>query len=157
MCTWETWPLKAVPKPVYCYCGFADMAKVCFAKLSSVSSVLSMNKAGPSGRADQTLRRFVEAHPYFHFYSRNWDQMASTVSVTTGSPSRGGDVAVYVIDINQLSMPTPFCSLLVSVPVFKAPSTVFHFIYSPDNSPLSHSVLPVFFLPYWSFQLHISL
>ena len=30
-------------------------------------------------------------------------------------------------------------------------STVFHSINSPDNSPLSHSVLPVLFLPYWSF------
>ena len=27
----------------------------------------------------------------------------------------------------------------------------------PDNSPLSHSVLPVLPLPYWSFQLYISL
>ena len=27
----------------------------------------------------------------------------------------------------------------------------------PDNSPLSHSVLPVLSLPYWSFQLCISL
>ena len=31
-------------------------------------------------------------------------------------------------------------------------STVFHSINSPDNSPFSHSVLPVLFLPYWSFQ-----
>ena len=40
---------------------------------------------------------------------------------------------------------------------FLALSTVFHSINSPDNSPLSHSVLPVLFLPYWSFQLYISL
>ena len=33
-------------------------------------------------------------------------------------------------------------------------STVFLSINSPDNSPLSHSVLPVLFLPYWSFQLY---
>ena len=58
-----------------------------------------------------------------------------------GSPSRGGDVAVYV---------------LVSLSVFMALSTVFHLINSPDNSPLSHSVLPVLILPDWSFQLHIS-
>ena len=46
-----------------------------------------------------------------------------------------------------------FCS---SVSVFMALSTVFHSINSPDNSPLSHSVLLVFFLPYWFFQLYIS-
>ena len=37
------------------------------------------------------------------------------------------------------------------------PSTVFHSINSLDNSPLSYSVLLVLFLPYWSFQLYISL
>ena len=74
-----------------------------------------------------------------------------------GSPSRGGDVAVYVFDINQPSLPIPFYSVLVSISVFMALSTVFHSINSPDNSPLSHSVLPVLFLPYCSFQPYISL
>ena len=83
------------------------------------------------------------------------------------SPSRGGDVK----DINQPSLPTPFYSVLVSVSVLLTPfysilvsvyvfmelSTVFHSINSLDNSPLSHSVLPVLILPYWSFQLYISL
>ena len=68
--------------------------------------------------------------------------------VRAGSPSRGGDVTVYVFDINQPSLPTPFYSVLASISVFTAVSTVFHSINSPDNSPLSHSVLPVFFLPY---------
>ena len=78
--------------------------------------------------------------------------------VPAGSPSRGGDVAYYVLDINQLSLSTPFYSVLVSMSVFMALSTVFHsMINSPDNSPLSHSVLLVLFLPYWSFQLYISL
>ena len=36
-------------------------------------------------------------------------------------------------------------------------STVFYSINSPDNSPFSHSVLPVSSLPYWSFQLYVSL
>ena len=60
-----------------------------------------------------------------------------------GSPSHGGDVKVYVKDINWLSLPTPFYSVLVSpfysvlvsVSVFMALSTVFHSIISPDNSP----------------------
>ena len=74
-----------------------------------------------------------------------------------GSPSRGEDVADYVFSKYWPSLPTPFYSVLVSMSVFMALSTVFLSINSPDNSPLSHSVLPVIFLPYWSFQLYISL
>ena len=87
-----------------------------------------------------------------------WMQNSGHCSlVPAGSPSRGGDVAVCVFDRNQPSLPTSFYSVLVSISVFMALSTVFHFINSPDNSMLPHSVLPAFFLPYWSFQLHISL
>ena len=77
--------------------------------------------------------------------------------VTIVSPSRGGTVAAYVYNKSQPSLPTPFYSVLVSVSVFMTLSTVFHSINSPGNSPLSHSVLPVLFLPHWSFQLYISL
>ena len=49
----------------------------------------------------------------------------------------------------------PFYSVLVSVSVFMAVSILFHSINSPDNSSLSHSVLLVLILPYWSFQLCI--
>ena len=55
------------------------------------------------------------------------------------------------------SLPTPFCSAHASSSGFMALSAVLHSIKSPDNSPLSHSALPVLFLPYWSFQLYISL
>ena len=72
-----------------------------------------------------------------------------------GSPSRGGDVAIHVPEIKLPSLPTHFYSVLVSVAVFMALSTVFHSINSPDNSPLSDSVLPVFFLPGWSCQLYL--
>ena len=67
--------------------------------------------------------------------------------VPAGSPSRGGDVTVFVLGINQPSLPTPFSFILVSISVFMALSSVFHSINSPDNSPLSHSVPPVLFLP----------
>ena len=77
-------------------------------------------------------------------------------AVPVDSPSHGGDVRVYVFDINQPSLPTPFYSVLVPVSLFMALSTIFHSIKPPDNSPLSRSVLPVLFLPYWSFHLHIS-
>ena len=69
-----------------------------------------------------------------------------SVCIPAGSPSRGGDVAVYVFDINQPSLPTPVYSVLVSLSVFTALSTVFHSINSSDNSPLFHSALPVLFL-----------
>ena len=68
--------------------------------------------------------------------------------IPKGLFSHGGDVAVYVFDINQLSLLTPFYSVLVSISVCMALSTVFHSINSPNNSQLSHSVLLVLFLPY---------
>ena len=77
--------------------------------------------------------------------------------VLAGWPLRGRDVEVNVFDVNQPSLPSPFYSVLVSVSVFIAPSTVFQSINSPDNSPPSHSVLSVLFLPYWSFQQYICL
>ena len=57
--------------------------------------------------------------------------------VSAGSLSRDGDVMVYVCDINQPSLPTPFYSVLVSVSVSMALSAVFHLINSPDNSAFS--------------------
>ena len=60
----------------------------------------------------------------------------------------------FMSDINQASLPNPFYSVLVSISVFMALSTVFHSINSSDNSLFSHSVLPVLALPYWSFQLY---
>ena len=66
-----------------------------------------------------------------------------------------GNVVAYVKDINRLSLPTPFYSVLVSV--FTAHSTVFHFIHSPDNSLLPHSVLSVLILPFNYVSLYESL
>ena len=82
--------------------------------------------------------------------------VCSASVVPAGSPSRGGYAEVHVFDINQPSLPTPFYSVLVSVSVFTALSTVFYSINSPSKSPLSHFVL-FLSLPYWSFQLYISL
>ena len=67
------------------------------------------------------------------------------MDVPAGSPSRGGDVAVHVFDINQSSFATPFYSVLVSISVLMALSTVLHSIHSLDNFLPSHSVLPVLF------------
>ena len=57
---------------------------------------------------------------------------------TPGSPPRGRYVAVYVFDINQLSLSTLVHSVLVSISVFVAFSIVFYSTNSPDNSPLFH-------------------
>ena len=39
-------------------------------------------------------------------------QKSSHTTVPTGSPSHGGDVGVYVFDVNLLSLPTPFILFL---------------------------------------------
>ena len=59
------------------------------------------------------------------------------LTVPAGSPSRGGDVTVYVSDINQPSLSTPFNSIRASVSVFKALSTVFHSINSVSYTHLT--------------------
>ena len=84
------------------------------------------------------------------------------LSYIPASPSPRADLHVvgmlrFMSDTNQPSLPTPFYSVLVSVFVFMALSTVLYSINSPDNSPFSHSVLVVLALPYWSFQLNMSL
>ena len=89
---------------------------------------------------------------------KSFEQKADVaLLVPAGSSSRGGDVAVYVCDTNQPSLPTPFNSVLTSVSVFMALSTVFHSTNSPNTFLLSHSALLVFILPYGSYQLYLSL
>ena len=75
----------------------------------------------------------------------------SKLEIFVDSPLSGGDVVVYVPDIDQPSLPTPFYSVLLSISVIMALEAVFHSIHSRDHSPLSHSVLLVLFLPYWKF------
>ena len=70
------------------------------------------------------------------------------IPVSACPPSHGGHVAMCVFDVNPPSLPPPFSILFVSFSLFMALSTVFYFIRSSDNSSLSHSVLPVLFLPH---------
>ena len=63
----------------------------------------------------------------------------------------------FMSGINQPSLPTPAYSVLVSISVFMALSTVFRSINSRDNSPFSQAVLVVLTLPYWSSQIYLSL
>ena len=89
---------------------------------------------------------------YFYWFSLSLYLFLSLVPA--GSPSCGRNVAVYIFDMNQLSLPTPLYSVLVSISVFMALSTVFHSTNPPDNSLLSHTVLPILFLPYWSWIIN---
>ena len=54
--------------------------------------------------------------------------------VPADSPSRGGNVAVYVSDTNRSSLLAPFYSAPVSIFLFMALSTVFHSKNSPKMS-----------------------
>ena len=116
----------------------------------------------PPSKSSSDVNWHVKINNEFDFCLQSDDFCFRRPDVTVlvvpeGSPSRGGNVAIYVFDINQPTLPAPFHSVLVSASVFVALSTVFHSINSTDNSPLSRSVLSVLFLPCWSFQLHISL
>ena len=71
-------------------------------------------------------------------------QSRFSLTVTpTGSPSRGGDVAVFVFDINQPSLPTPFYSVFVPISVFMSLS-VFHAITGFPDFFLSRGYLHPF-------------
>ena len=89
-------------------------------------------------------------------YQHSLFSSSSFLVVPAGSPSRGRDATVC-LRRKPTKLAYSFYSVFESVSVVMALSTVFHSINSPDESPLSDSVLPVFSLPYWSFQLYISL
>ena len=63
----------------------------------------------------QVLEEYLDIHDIFQFESPR-------VHLHVG----GGAVTVYAKDMNQPSLPTPFYSVLASVSVFMALSTVFH-------------------------------
>ena len=59
------------------------------------------------------------------------DMVEVLLILPMGSTSRGGDVTVYVLNINQPSLPAPFYSVLASISVFIALSPTFHSIILP--------------------------
>ena len=92
------------------------------------------------------------------WYSKLYHSVPAIVQVHKVSPSCGGDVVLCVKDINQPSLPSACYSVLVSIFVFMALSSVFHPINSPDNSLLSRPVLLSYFcLTGPSFRPYISL
>ena len=142
-------------KPTELARSFSFCACVCFflyGPLNCTSFHKFSRQLFPSSHCSCGLISALLVHSAIYLFMK-----VSFTPVPTGSLSRGGDVTIYVCDINQPSLPAPFYSVLVIISVFMAVSTVFHSINCPDNSPLFHSVLMVLFLPYWSFQLYISL
>ena len=77
--------------------------------------------------------------------------------VPAGSPSCFGNVAVYVLDMNQPSLPTPFYFFLESVSVFMALSTISFQKFPQQLSAFSLSssglisALLVLSTNYWSY------
>ena len=77
--------------------------------------------------------------------------------VPVGSPSRGGDVAVYVCDINQPSLPAPLYSVLgVCFCLYGPFNCISFYAFSKQFSAFSLYSSDLL-LPHWFFQLHISL
>ena len=77
--------------------------------------------------------------------------MVGIEEVSAGSSSRGGNVTVYVFDINHLSLPTPF-NLILCLFLSLWPFQLYFILDSPENSSLSHSVLLVLFLLFGPFN-----
>ena len=70
--------------------------------------------------------------------------------VPTGSPSHGGDVTVYVPDVNQPSLPTPFVCFCLYGPF----NCILFHKFSRQLSAFSLCVSGLV-LPYWSFEPYI--
>ena len=68
-------------------------------------------------------------HNLLFIFTTLLDFRIPLASVPAGSPSRGGDVAVYVFDVNQPSLPTSF--LLLFFLLFY--SCVYFCLYGPFN------------------------
>ena len=113
----------------------------------------ALPRSSTQGPALQTGTYHTLWHTGTHWGCCCFSQLPLKVTVgygvPTGSPSRSGVVAVYVYFLTQTSWACPllFILFLCLFLSFKALSTVFHSMNSPDNSLLSHSVLLLLFMP----------
>ena len=91
---------------------------------------------------------------FWHCLSGN--RSLTPALVPAGSPSRGGDVTVYVLDINQPSLPTLFIQFLcLFLPLWPFQR---YFIYKFSRQLSAFSLCSSgLILRYWSFGLYISL
>ena len=79
-----------------------------------------INEASAATVTTTTTAATTEITP--HFWTRPMQQSPA------GSPSRGGDVAVYVFDRNQPSFSTPFYSVFVSTSLSYGPFSCISFL-----------------------------
>ena len=95
-------------------------------------------------------------HFIYHFAGNS--SRLTWIKVPTGSPkfTWWGSCGLCCKH-KSVKLAHPFYFVLASISAFMALSPVFHSITSPNSSPLLHSVLPVLFLLYCSFQLYICL
>ena len=128
-----------------CFCFYGPLNSISIHKFSRQLSIFSFCSSGCISVILALSTIFLHTSLSLYIYISLYQSICLSIYlyksllqlwVPTGSPSRGGHDAVYVRDINQPSLPTPF-NLFCSCVCFCL-STVFHSI----NSPLSHSVLP---------------
>ena len=89
----------------------------------------------------------IKGKTLYCIFNTGEEESGLCIIVPAGSPSRVGDFAVCVFDINQPSLPTPFYSVLLSVSVWWPFQLYFIPEILPTTLSLSQSVLLVFFLP----------
>ena len=81
-------------------------------KFTSDILVLDMNKAGPSGCANQKFQRCAGVHPFFCCYSYKWDQMGPTIFADAHSDSVETLISSSVSDAFSFST---FCTSVESL------------------------------------------
>ena len=119
-----------------------------------IPAAIKRNKLHSSECWNQTQ---ITVHSTSHHSTLGWSGRKLLLHVLAGSSSRGGNVAVFDFDINQteLAHSFSFCSCIyfclcgsfncISFQKFSRQLSAFS-LYSS-----------VLFLPYWSFQLYLSL
>ena len=122
--------------------GISPVERVCYFDIQQTSLSL-----------DTFLHLLVSTMSWLLPFDSHCECTPISVLVSCDAPSQ---VHLHVVGM-LLFMSTPFCSILVSISIFTALSTVFHSITSPYNYLFSHCPLPVLSPPYWSFQLYVSL
>ena len=138
----------------------AENARLCGATLPQVDVLKEENAKIPKGKESLLVRRYGSVQFKWCLRSRE-----SAYAVHPVSQEWSPRAFLHVVGMlwfmsktrTNRACPLLFISILVSIYIFMALSTVFLSVKSPDNSPLSHAVLPVLILPCWSIQLYISL
>ena len=139
------WTCRSVPR----YRFFSSSVFSALFFLCGSLGFKQISRKGPRSREAGTYR-FVQRCRFFS-YSFRWLVLSLWLSF------KWSGCCGFRFRLKSSELPTPFYSVLVSISVFMALLAVFQSINSPDNSAIFESVPRVLCLPYWSFQLCISL